>query len=204
MKLLKLLGLVSLLMASSLCADGIGFGIGPFSLQLGGGPSYYTESYVYSNNGSSQNANEAQIENPFCYAIMHQNRLQIVVETAEKVNEKEKKITVKKLVVEPYAFGITREGKTVLNGIVISDKLVKEVTIKSGDEKGDDEDTLYAEKKKGRFSGWFKSDKSQNIDIQEIRDIKVLEDSHFVAPKKYKGMNEKDVKVICELPITSD
>lgn len=188
MKIFKLI-IGCLLLTSAVQADGFGFSLGPFSLQFNVGERVYDNTY------------RDILDNPICYAISHLNRLEMIVEGSEKVSAKELKFITKKLIVEPYAFGVTREGKPVLRGNVIEDKLIKEVTVKYGEEQFDDDDLETDGKKKSFFSGWFQSDKSQNIDIRKVSNIHVVVDSHFDAPKKYKGLKDDNIRVICELPI---
>jgi hypothetical protein len=77
MKLFLLLGAI---FSQSLIADGIGFNVGPFSLQLSvDGPTFYE-------------IQRPIVENPLCLAITQQNQLEFVVERAEKLNAKEVKI----------------------------------------------------------------------------------------------------------------
>lgn len=188
MKNLKIFALSSVLFAGAIQADGFGFNIGPFSLQLNAGGDYgYTQQDV--------------LDNPICYAIANQKRLGMIVEVTEKVSTKEMKIITKKIVVEPYAFGVTTDGKPVLRGVVTEDKLLKEVTVRYGEDAFSEDTKGWERKERGYFSGWFKSDKSQNIDIQKLSDVRVIESSHFEAPKDYQGLKEANVKVICQLPI---
>jgi hypothetical protein len=107
------------------------------------------------------------------------------------------KIVTKHLIVEPYAFGITNEGKPVLRGKVVEEKVIQEVTVKYG------EDQFTDAQKDHKASGWFQSSDKLNIDIQNVSSLQVL-NTHFDAPKDYKGLKDDNVKVICELPIKAD
>lgn len=189
MKILNLAIIAATLVTGSVYADGFGFNVGPFNLQFGG----YGADYV----PNDRNA----LDQPICYAISHQNRLDIAVEGVEIVNSKEKKIVSKRLIVEPYAFGVTREGKPILRGNIIEEKLIKEVTVKYGDEKFEEAAVSKDDKDKGYFSGKLSTDKNQNIDIRKVVEIKVLKDWHFDAPKDYKGLNDENIQVICQLPV---
>ncbi len=189
MKILKTAIIAAMLAAGSVYADGLGLNVGPFNLQFGG----YGGDYVPTNRNA--------LDQPICYAISHQNRLDIAIESVEIVNSKEKKIVSKRLILEPYAFGVTRDGKPVLRGNIIEEKLIKEVTVKYGDAMFDETAAAPDEKDKGYFSGKLSNDKNQNIDIRKVVEIKVLKDWHFDAPKDYKGLNDKDIQVICQLPV---
>ncbi len=188
MRFLKSLTVGSLLFISTAYANGFGLYVGPFDLQFNGGETYYVDNH------------REMVDNPICYAISHQKRLEMLVESSEKTNAKEIKIAVKKLVVEPYAFLVTKDGKPALRGNIISEKMVKEIAIKYGEDKFDhDDEEVSWQKKKGYFSGWFKSDKSQTVDIRRVSRLQVIEDSHFDAPKNYKEIKEDGVQIICQL-----
>ena len=190
MRLLQSLITGALLLGSSVYADGFGIGIGPFNLQFNAGESY-TPFSTYT----------TVLDNPICDAISHQNQLEIIIEASDKVSAKEIKVVTKKLILEPYAFGITRDGKPVLRGNVFDEHLIKEVTVRYGEDQFEEKTISSEEKNNGYFSGWFKSDKSKNIDLRKVSNIRVLRDSHFDAPRNYKGLHDDNVKVICELPV---
>lgn len=184
MKLIRYCAFGSMLITSLCFADGFGFNLGPFSMQFN----------VY----ADRNDYRATFTDPFCFAIAQQKQIEMVVEGTEKLNAREIKIVTKKLIVEPYAFAIARDGKPLLNGNVAEEKLVREVTVKYGEDRFEEE---TAEKTgKGFFSGLFNSDKSKNIDIRRVSDIRIIENSHFDAPKDFKGLQDNNVRVICQLP----
>lgn len=186
------------LLAGSLYGDGFGFNIGPFDLQFGvGSDGYYESGYEGIYNQGRYVQRNAVLDNPICDAISHQQQLGFTVEGREVVNTKEVKIITKHLIVEPYAFGVTRDGKPVLRGKVIDEKLVKEVSVKFGEERFDEP------KKDSAMSGWFHSSDKVNIDIQNIRDIQIISGSHFDAPKDFEGIRDDNIRVICQLPIKS-
>lgn len=192
--MLKTLILGSFLIAGLGHADGFGFNIGPFSLQFG----------LPSVHGSYGMPVRSILDNPICYAISNRKQLEMTVEGAENVSAKERKIITKRLVVEPYAFGITREGAPVLRGNVVSEKFISEITLKYGEDKFDEETGSAKSNEKGYFSGLFSSDKSRNIDIRKVSDVRVLEDSSFQAPKHYKGVQEDNIKILCQLPVEAN
>jgi hypothetical protein len=172
----------------SVYGDGFGFSLGPFSLLFG------------SFDGDYLIAHRRVLDNPICYAISHRKKLEIIVEGAEIVNSKEKKIVSKEITVEPYAFGINEEGKPFLKGKVVQEKMLKEVTVKYGDEQFDEPSITMKDKVKTGFYGLFTSSSSQAIDIRQIVQLRVLEDSSFEAPKDYKSNKDPKVQIICELP----
>lgn len=191
MKFLPFCALGSLLLLTGSVHADLGFNVGPFSMQFNVQESYYAQDH------------KDILDTPICFAISKQKRLDLIVETKEKLNAKEMKMTTKRLVIEPYAFGITRDGKPVLRGNVISDKLIKEVTVKFGEDQFGEGDWSN-EKEGGFFSGLFKSEKNQNIDVRKISNLYVINDSHFDAPKNYKGLKEDNIQVICQLPVTGE
>jgi hypothetical protein len=190
MKRYKYLILAAVLLAGTgVYADGFGFNIGPFNMQFGGSDNEYFT------------INRKGLDSPICQAISTQKRLEIMVEGTEIVNTKEKKMIVRTLIVEPYAFGVTKEGKPMLQGKVVEDRLVKEVTLKYGDEKFNEESVSLKENEKGYFSGLFSSNEIKGIDIRKISGIRVIEDSHFDIPKDHKSYNNENFQVSCQLPV---
>ena len=186
MKHLKLIIIAFSLMASCVYGDGFGFSAGPFNLQFGG-----------ERDGGFAPIQRNVLDDPICYAIMNHKQLEMILQGTENISTKEKKVITKNLIVEPYAFGITKDGKPVLRGNVVNEKLVKEVSLKFGGEKFNEPD----KDGKGHFSGMFSSDKNKNIDIRKIMDIHVLENSHFDVPKDYKSVGDPNVHVLCQLPV---
>lgn len=186
MKIIKSLIVSSLLLTSSAFADGFGLGVGPFNIQFNA----LDDGYVTND--------RIQLDSPICDAITNYKQIEMTVVGSENVSTKEKKIITKRIVVEPYAFGISRDGRPVLNGKVVDEKLIKEVSVKYDEDKFDPKSVSD---NKGSFSGIFSSDKNKNIDIRRISDIRVIRESHFDVPKDYKGLNDDYVQVICQIRI---
>ena len=180
--------LAALLLTSSLSADAFGINLGPFSLQFNVDGTYYADDH------------RDVLDSPICVAITNQKRLDVIVEGKEKLNEREMRITTKRIVVEPYAFGVTKEGRPILQGNVLSEKLIKEVTVKYGEDKFAGSEN-WENRAEGYFSGWFKSDKSEKIDVSKISNLYVISESHFDAPTNFKGIQDANVRVICQLPV---
>ncbi len=191
MNIIKTLVVASMLLAGSAYADGFGFNLGPFNMQFGASEPEYLSS------------NSGELQNPFCSAISAQKQVEFTVHGTEVVNAKEKKMIIKTIVIEPYAFGMTRDGKPVLRGKVVSEKLVKEVTVKFGDDKFD-ETKAKDNEDKGYFTGKFSSDKNKNIDISKVSNIRIIQDSHFDAPKDYKAVKDDNVHIMCQLPVAQE
>ncbi len=192
MKIVRSLILGSLLVAGSVSAQDFRFDLGPFSMQFGG-PDILPAGHEHHRN---------MLNYPICYAIAQQKRIVFVVENRETVSPKEMKVVTKQLTVEPYAFGTSKEGKQLLQGNVTEDKQISEITIKYSEDTFAKENKERAENRdKSFYSGWFSSGKSKNIDIQRVSNLRVLDDSHFDAPKDYKGVQDDSMQVICQLPV---
>lgn len=187
MKKIGLVALSAVMLVGSIYADGFGFNLGPFSVQFN------------APNGDYVAVKRNVLDEPICQAIVGLKQLELTLETRETLNTKEQKVVTKSVIVEPYAFGITREGKPVLKGVIVDEKLVREVTVKYGEETFDEPDTVQ---KKSYFSGLFSSDKSQNIDIRKVVDVQIIPGSHFEPPKPYNGVKDQNFQVICQLPVT--
>lgn len=188
MKLIKL-GMLSLALLAATTAECLDFGIGPFGLRFGETGSYAD----YRSSG-----------NPFCYAIANQKQVSMVVESFEKVSDTEMKITTKRILIEPYVFGLSKEGRPILNGNVKEEKLVKEVTVKYGEpELGGDDDWNDASSEKKKRRGWrfWSSVDDHNFDVRKISDVQILQDTRFDAPSDFsKVIGDEIVQVICHVP----
>ena len=175
--------------ASALNADGLGIELGPFSLSLQG-----------DFEGEPIRDRRSILDSPLCIAISEQKQMEFVVEE-ENVTSKSETVYVRKAItIEPYLFGINRKGQPVLYGNIVAQKNIKEVTTKYGDENTSD----TKEKKKGFFSGLFSSKKDKNkvstINLRKVSGIRVLEDSHFEAPKDIDDIaKDDDIDVICKI-----
>lgn len=187
MKIIKSLIVSSLLLTSGAFADGFGLGVGPFSIQFN------------ASDDDDIRIHRTELDSPICDAISNLKQIEMTVEGSQIVSTKEKKIITERVLLEPYAFGITRDGKPVLRGKVIDEKLIKEVSVKFDEDKFDPDSVASKQNGKGFFSGIFNSDKNKNINIRKISDIQVLRESHFDVPKDYKGLNDDDVQVICQI-----
>lgn len=197
MKILKfcLLGM-ALLTAP---AYGEGFGTGPFSLEFGNRHS----------NWMPKAEQPLILDEVICNAISNQKQIVVTVETKKISDPKEMSVTVKEVIIEPYAFGNSKDGKPVLRGNVVSDKTIKEVTVKYSEDKfveheEESEETAEAAKppeKKGFFSGLFSSSSGDKVDISSVRKVTMVSGSHFDVPKDFKGFEDDSIHVICELPV---
>jgi len=195
MKFLRSVILASSLLVSAAYADGAGIYLGPFSLEFG------VNDYGPGRDRDYETFQRSTLDTPICTAISNLKQLAITVEVADTVSKTEKKITTKSFVVEPYAYGTTMSGKPVLRGNVVSEKVIKEETLKYGDEHFDDSKSTAKKEDNSYFFGMFSSSKDVNIDIRRVIDIQVINDSHFDAPKNYKGIEDKDVQINCQVPV---
>ena len=108
---------------------------------------------------------------------------------------KEFKMVIKRITIEPYLFGMDNRHQPVLKGKIIEEKMIKEVTVKYGEESSESEKNL---------SGTFQIEKSKGdvstLNVNRIQRIAVIEDSHFSIPKNYDKNSYNDVvNVICEV-----
>ena len=161
----------------------LGFFLGPFSLELGG------------RGDTPAFAIDARDTYPICRAIDDQSLLNLIVRVREKVSDKEFKVTVKKITIEPYLFGRNNRRQHVLKGKITNEAVVKEVTVKYGEE---------ADNVEGRaLPGTFKIQSEGNIssvNVDQIMEISLVPDSHFDIPKDYNKDAYTDiVDVICEV-----
>lgn len=176
-------------------AYGAGISFGPFDLRFGG------ENFHYAHPGFHR----AQFEDTICRAISQQKQLEFTVVSKEKINAGEMKMVTNRVVVDPYAFGFTNDGQPVLRGTVVEEKLIKEVTIKLGEDLYPaDDKVVKKEKNEEEFSGVFRSHKSkdniESINLEKIRDVRVIEASHFDAPKDIDTIFKDDIaQVVCQV-----
>lgn len=132
-------------------------------------------------------------DSPICYAIKNQKQIELLIDTKEKSNKREMKITTKKIVIDPYLLGVTKEGKIAVRGNVASEKMIKEVSIKFGEDKLDD--NAWGPRGDGFLSGKL----NDNVIVDKIVNVYVLQDSHFDIPRSYKSQKDKVAQVICEI-----
>lgn len=181
-QLMMVLGAFTLLSST---AYGLGVQIGPFDFGLG--------------RYRGTDAPRAVSYDPICTAIARRMPLEMNVEWFEKVSNEEKKITTKRIVIEPYLFGKKKDGQLILRGNVVSEKLVKEVTIKRGEgasgeidinEDGPADEATYA----GTYSS-TSGNGVNTLNIQRVSGIRVL-DKSFDPPKDFNEVFKDDVAVV--------
>jgi hypothetical protein len=187
MRRIDMMIITSTLLAGPLFSLGIGFDLGPFDLEFGAAPSGYVAE------------RGIRLDNPLCFAIDHQKRVALIMELKETLNSKEMKIVTKKLVVDPYAFGFTREKKPILRGNVVGEKELKQVTIKYADDEFDDAQASKAGQ--NWFTGWFTSkEKLSTIDISKVISIEIIDDSYFTVPDNLSTTFKDEIyEVVCQV-----
>ena len=177
-KSLLIASLSSILLTNPSYAEEIGIDAGPFDL-------HFSESFSGFNNFVNEPNRVIVLDSPICRAILQQKKLEFIVETRDKINDKEMKITTKRVTVEPYAFGFTKDHQPVLRGTVIDEKLIREISIKFGEDvlaqksnqnqkntaalevKNKDED-----QNSNSFSSLFRSHKSKdNVESLNLRKV---------------------------------
>ena len=190
----KLIILANLICVTSLSAMGFDFQLGPFNMQF----------------GIASPLSKEFVDTPICYAISHQNQLEIIVVGKERPSPNEIKITSKRIVIEPYAFGFNSDRQPILEGNLVEAEMLKEVSIKYGEKnryqkKMDDDQESFEHEKEGFFSGFFKSRKSKSnfytVDIRQVKEINVIENSHFEIPKNFdETFKDEMEEVVCQIP----
>ena len=193
-----------LLCSTALSAEGYEIQINPMNRGVGmndganyNDGDYDDESSAGDNRGSMMDRftmRPADVANQLCQAISNQNQIEIVVEKREIVNSKELRVEVKRVVVEPYGLAVTQNGQPVVRGNVVSDKMIKEVTVKFSDDRFD---TSKKDQDANKSSSWFSSS-SKNLDISRVRAINPT-NKRFDAPTDYKGFEDNSLNVICEI-----
>ena len=126
----------------------------------------------------------------------------------DKVNDKEIKITTKKIIINPYVFGLNKNQHLVIRAQVADEKVLKEVTVKYSDEEKADQqqkdiaanDADQQQKDVAKAPVIPAKGETGEIDIFQIRNIRVMEDSHFDAPKDFdKIFKDTLSQVFCHI-----
>lgn len=177
MKIIKLVSLGFVLLTGPLSA--FSFNLGPFDLSFNGG------------HGGSYSEQ-------ICNAIHDQRQLVVTVEGREIVSDREQKIVTRTLLIEPYAYGVDAKGNPILRGNVVRDDLVKEMTVKYGEEQFEKTDMENNQENQDSSSGLFRTGK-EDLDIRKITEIRVVEDSHFDAPSSIRSFEEDKGETHCQL-----
>lgn len=193
-----------LLCSTALSAEGIGINVGPLNMGIGTNDgAYYNDGDYDDESPAGDNRGymgrfvmrPADVANQLCQAISNQNQIEVVIEKREIVNSKELRVEVKKVVVEPYGLAVTQNGQPLIRGNVVSEKTVKEVTVKFSDDRFD---TSKKDQDENASSSWFGSSKLKNLNLSRVRAINPT-NTRFDAPKDYKGFEDNSLNVICEI-----
>lgn len=141
---------------------------GPFSLEL---------------TGATQSINDrrALLDDPINYAIASKQRIGLIVELDEKWAKGD--TAVKKLIVEPYVFGLDRKGQPVLRGNIVGEEVSTETTTPNGS-------TL-----KGMIV-YLKKPGVNSINLKAIKKVEVLRGDFFNPPSTVDPSYQKDLETI--------
>src|ERR1700733_5622074 len=141
MKILQSFILGGCLLTGSVSAFNFGGSVGPVSVDIHENDDYDDDDYGYQNQNQgrwgsrvgwrNRGMGQADINSQICQAIQDRSSIQVVLKTKDVVSPKELKITKKLVTVEPYAFGMTRDGLAVLKGNVTEQKDLTVVTVKT-------------------------------------------------------------------------
>lgn len=198
MYLLKSSFIISTLLLCAMYTQGFAFSIGPFDF---GGDAYFQEAQPQQVQSVPA---RFSIGKSLCYAISQQKKVETVVRQVEQVNSKEMKITIKKITLEPYVFGLNQDRQYVLRAKVVDEKVLKEVTVKNFDEEKTDQKDDAAEQPKNVAAIPAKGDIGE-LNIRQIRNVHVIEDSHFDVPKDYdKIFKETMAQVFCHVNLPAE
>jgi hypothetical protein len=202
------LGLVTMTSLTFLNAAGFDVELGPFQFQLESPIPMRVENSPNRFHRGKVNNDRNMIDRPICHAIENQKQIEVSMAVREEIGAKESKITFKKVIINPYQLGINQQGQPVLQGDIVDTKIIKEISIKYGDEKYKNDDS----KRRGRYSGQLRSfSKNQKnngnekgIDINSVRIVNVIEDSHFDIPKdidkQLDTKNDEGIQIVCRVP----
>lgn len=189
------------LISAQLFQEPASFTIGPLHIQFNDG-----------NFGTYFVKNKGILDNPICYGITHHKAIVMLLIIRERISNDEIKFTTKRLVVEPYAFAVTKDLEPILEGNITEEVTVKHVITKYVDEPMQEE--LQAlpltyksvaenpiKQNPSFFKKWFSSDSTviQKVDIRDVVNIQVLDDRLFTPDKEYKGFSDENLKVICQI-----
>ncbi len=161
-------------------------GVGPFKLNLGGDAIDYPRRAEF-------------IDYPICYAIREQKQLAMIVETKETVSKNEFKISIKRVVIEPYAYGFSRDDLPLLSGNLVSEKLIREVYLKYGDDYNNN--TATNQNKRPLNGRLASNNREATFELNSISHIRVMENSHFNLPASFSEKMTADFqRFVCQIP----
>lgn len=183
-------GLVALTALSvSTNAEAFGVSIGPFELQLEAGMDSSHRLGIW--------------EEPICSAIANRHLLEISTEWAEHSSNTETKIITKTITMEPYLFGRNAKGQPILRGNIVSEKVVREVTIKENMDKDSKEPPHKFHPLSDKKANEEEKDGNvRSVNLRKITEIHVIEGSKFNAPKNFDAIFKKDVvETVCVVRI---
>jgi len=184
MNKLLLLGLISALCfgANAVNAVSADIKVGPAELQLRAPP-------------GPANLHRNFLDRKICRAIQIQSRLEVFIGSKEESSPTETKVTIKRVVIEPYLFGIGQRGQPILQGNVISSEVIKEVNIKYSDVKYKNEEMQRGPGPQGRRGNQPPPPPEQKneggVNFADVTSIRVLETEKFNVPKDIDKQLEK-------------
>ena len=143
---------------------------GPFSLELTGAT-------------KSVNDRRALLDDPINYAIASKQRLGLTVELDEKWAKGD--AAVKRIIVEPYVFGLDRKGQPVLRGNIVGEEMVTETTNPNGS-------TL-----KGMIV-YLKKPGVNSINLKSIKKVEVIRGDFFNPPATIDASYQNDLDSISQ------
>lgn len=180
MKKILFLFVLTSLFATSQVLTAIGIQVGPFSLNL-------TDTQIVSR--------APLLDTPICYAIQNHKQLEMIVESDEQISNQETKRTIKRLRIEPFVFGVTKEGIPQIKGNVVQESLVQEVTIKYGE---DEKESVGIDS--GNQSSTSDNKNSNLMNFSRIHDLYVIHHSNVKAPDNLMELlKDRQIQIICHI-----
>ncbi len=143
---------------------------GPFSLELTGAT-------------KTVNDRRALLDDPINYAIASKQRIGLTVELDEKWAKGD--TAFKKIIVEPYVFGLDKKGQPVLRGNIVGEEIVTETTNPNGS-------TL-----KGMIV-YLKKPGVNSINLKSIKKVEVLRGDFFNPPSTIDPSYQNDLESISQ------
>lgn len=140
---------------------------GPFSLELTGAT-------------QSLNDRRAFLDDVVNYAIASKQRLGLTVELDEKWAKGD--AATKRLIVEPYVFGLDRKGQPVLRGNIVGEEVTTEKVTPYGNFKG--------------MIVYLQKPGVNSINLKSIKKIEVLRGDFFNPPATLDASYQKDLDTI--------
>lgn len=154
--------------------------------------------------------------NPLCYAIQNKKKLTMLIESVQRVDNRKIIVSTKRIIIEPYVFGYTFGGESLLSGNIVEESLYHENVLEYGDKLYEEytatevkdvtpttsQQTPQTKAYLAQFDA-FKT-KFQKIEVRKVSELGVLVDAPFNGPLIPGGLHTADMRVVvCSIKISS-